>query len=72
MALPPDFSRPDKPLFGEFARLWRLNLAHLQNDLATIKADLHQNDKPTRRQVNVLRRTLHDYSKSLPVALIPV
>jgi hypothetical protein len=52
----------DKPLFGEFERLQRLNLVQLQNELASIKADQTGNDGLTDGQVKDLRRTLHEYS----------
>lgn len=51
-----------KPLFGEFARLQRLNLVQIQNELASIKADQTADRGLTDAQVKDLRRTMHEYS----------
>ncbi|KAH7333191.1 hypothetical protein BKA65DRAFT_553539 [Rhexocercosporidium sp. MPI-PUGE-AT-0058] len=50
-----------KPLFGEFARLQRLNLVQMQNELASIKADQTAGGGLTDAQVKDLRRTMHEY-----------
>ena len=53
--------KEDDPVLGEYATLQRMNLIHLQNELASIKADLSQFQTTTETQMLQLRTTMHDY-----------
>lgn len=54
----------DAPALAEFKKLQRLNLVHLQNELATIKGDIHTAEAVTQAQRQTLRKLLREYSKS--------
>ena len=49
------------PVLGEYATLQRMNLIHIQNELADIKADLVQYQTTTETQMLQLRKTMHEY-----------
>jgi len=49
------------PVLGEYATLQRMNLIHIQNELADIKADLVQYETTTETQMLQLRSTIHEY-----------
>jgi hypothetical protein len=55
----------DEPSFGEFGRLQHLNITHLVNEIATIKATIRQNDSTSEAQMKDLRRVLHEYGRLL-------
>jgi hypothetical protein len=52
----------DDPVLAEFATLQRLNLVHIQNRLAEIKADIADHRTTSETQMEELRRLLHEYS----------
>jgi len=56
-------SNADPLVFAEFKKLQRLNLVELQNELATLKGDIHTSEKVTPSQRTDLRRLLSEYSK---------
>lgn len=49
------------PVLGEYATLQRINLVHLQNELAEIKADLVQHQTTSETHMLQLKSTMHDY-----------
>ncbi|RTE79503.1 hypothetical protein BHE90_005982 [Fusarium euwallaceae] len=57
--------RPPIPLFGEYAGLMRLNLIHLQTDLARIKGEVHRTSKTSEEQMKKLRQKLHEYTNAI-------
>lgn len=52
----------DTELFGEFARLQRVNIVQLQNELASLKPEEEANNGLTTAEMLVLRHTMHEYS----------
>lgn len=53
--------KKNDPALGEYATLQRMNLIHIQNELADIKADLVQYQTTTETQMLRLRSTMHEY-----------
>ena len=49
------------PVLGEYATLQRMNIIHIQNELADIKADLVQNQTTTETQMLQSRYIMHEY-----------
>lgn len=54
----------------EFSTLQRMNLVHIQNQLAEIKADAIGHQKITQADLKSLRQLLHEYSAS-PCYILP-
>ncbi|OQV08015.1 hypothetical protein CLAIMM_12353 isoform 2 [Cladophialophora immunda] len=46
---------------GEFKKLHTMNLTHLLNQLVLIKANVEKNGTTNKKQMTVLRKTLHHY-----------
>jgi hypothetical protein len=51
----------DELLYPEFAALQRLNVIHLHNTLAEIKADTWQKKTTSKAQMAELKTAMHDY-----------
>lgn len=47
--------------FLEYRTLHRINITHLQNELATIKSSIDNNPFPTEVELKEIRETLHTY-----------
>jgi len=58
-------SNADTLVFAEFKKLQRLNLVELQNELATLKGDIHTGEKATIHQRRELRRLLSEYTQAI-------
>ncbi|KAH7378609.1 hypothetical protein BKA64DRAFT_585735 [Cadophora sp. MPI-SDFR-AT-0126] len=58
-------SNADTLVFAEFKKLQRLNLVELQNELATLKGDIHTAEKVTVAQRKELRRLLSEYAQAI-------
>ncbi|KIW28267.1 hypothetical protein, variant [Cladophialophora immunda] len=50
---------------GEFKKLHTMNLTHLLNQLVLIKANVEKNGTTNKKQMTVLRKTLHHYSNAI-------
>ncbi|KAE9363943.1 hypothetical protein N431DRAFT_489767 [Stipitochalara longipes BDJ] len=55
----------EEPPIGEFGRLQRLNLAHILNEIARIKASIRHSKTTSHSQMELLRRLLHEYSNAI-------
>ncbi|KAH8891658.1 hypothetical protein GQ53DRAFT_720301 [Thozetella sp. PMI_491] len=53
------------PLFGEYDGLVRLNVVHLQTDLARIKGEIFQSKTTSEDQMKALCQTLHNYTNAI-------
>lgn len=53
--------KTNDPILGEYATLQRVNLIHIQNELADIKADMVQYQSTTESQMLHLRKAMHEY-----------
>jgi hypothetical protein len=51
------------PILGEFDRLQRLNLLHLLNRVATVKATIKHSATTSSDDMNLLRESLHQYGE---------
>lgn len=60
-----DYARiaPEEPPLGDFGKMQVMNITHLLNQLSRIKAGMEHNQTLDARQMSLLRRTLHQYSK---------
>jgi hypothetical protein len=56
----------DELQYPEFASLQRLNIIHLHNALAEIKADIWQRNATSKEQMADLKAIMHDYGIELP------
>ena len=52
-----------EPILGQFGRLQRLNITHLLNTLASIKAAIKCNESTTPEQMSLLREVMHQYGR---------
>jgi hypothetical protein len=59
----------DEPPLLDFGMLRRINLVHIQNELAEIKADVANTKTTTQEQMEKLRRLTHEYGELLPRSL---
>ena len=50
-----------EPGLVEFAGLQRMNLLHIQNQLAEIKADISDTKTTSQEQMQLLRKLMHEY-----------
>jgi hypothetical protein len=55
----------DRLIYLEFARLQHLNIVHLHNTLAEIKADIWQTRTTSKAQMTDLKTAIHDYGMKL-------
>lgn len=55
----------DEPPLLDFGMLRRMNLVHIQNELAGIKADVANTKTTTQDQMEKLRRLTHEYGEFL-------
>jgi hypothetical protein len=53
----------EEPAFGQFKTLQAMNITHLFNEIARIKADIEYNQTTSFEKMSLLRQTLHQYGE---------